>query len=370
MSRKSFFALFVASIFLAATYPPAPAPGQELQHEVVVTLKLVQVYVTDKEGKPVTNLGRDDFILFDNGQPQNITDFESHDLLETSPLAEAQLAESTDLARKEISARINRKFFILFDYEQNAPRGVAKSKKAALQFVETEMRAGDEVAVLSYSPIRGVVVHEYLQTDAGKVREIISKLRDVPARSSAEAVESTDLPGFSIGRLIGEADFQTDAQSFYDFQSLGERGRENEITRIRLFFRELRDLAKSLRYIPGNKNIILFSSGIKANLLFGAFEPHMETAGDEFEDMIRELAASGCPVYAVHSSGAFDRMKSIAERGDQSLRQLSEKTGGRYFADASYAEEIATRIHQLTAHYYVLGYPVPEKWDGRFHELK
>ena len=371
MSRKGIFgALFMSLIFLPAKNWPAVDAGQELKHEVVVTLKLVQVYVTDKDGKPITDLGKNDFLIYDNGQPQSITDFESHNLLQTSPLAEVQLAETPGLTPKETAARINRKFFILFDYEQNDSRGVAKSKKAALQFVDTQMRPGDEVAVLSYSPIRGMVVHEYLQTDRGSVRDAISKLRDVPAKTSDEVVRKINESGFSIGRLTGEADFQTDAQAFFEGRSEGELGRANEITRIKLFFQEVRNLAKSLRYVPGNKNIVLFSSGIRATLLFGGFEPHMETAGDQFEDMIRELAASGCPVYAVHSSGALDRLSSIADRGDQSLRLLSEKTGGRYFADASYAEEIATRIHQLTAHYYILGYPVPEKWDGRFHELK
>ncbi len=358
--------LLISMIFLPASRWPAKQARQELKHDVVVTLKLVQVYVTDKDGMPIADMGINDFMVYDNGQPQKITDFESRNLLETSPLAEAQLAAWPDTARKEkeAAALINRKFFILFDYEQNDPRGVAKSKKAAFQFVDTQMRPGDEVAVLSYSPMRGMVVHEYLQTDRGKVRDAISKLRDVPAKSADEA-------GFPVGRLIKEGtDFEIDGSNFFVGKGEDERGREFEIARIKIFFQEIRDLAKSLRYIPGNKNIILFSSGIRATLLFGAFEPHMETVNDQFEGMIRELAAANCPVFAIDSAGALDRFSSIADRGDQSLRRLSEKTGGRYFNDASYVEEIATRIHQLTAHYYVLGYPVSEKWDGRFHELK
>jgi len=38
-----------------------------LQHEVSVTLKLIQVYVTDKKGKPVQDLEKADFIVYDNG---------------------------------------------------------------------------------------------------------------------------------------------------------------------------------------------------------------------------------------------------------------------------------------------------------------
>ena len=51
---------------------------QELQQEVTVTLKLVQVYVTDKKGNPVTDLSQEDFELYDKGKLQKITDFEQH----------------------------------------------------------------------------------------------------------------------------------------------------------------------------------------------------------------------------------------------------------------------------------------------------
>jgi hypothetical protein len=40
-----------------------------LQYEVSVTLKLVQVFVTDKQGRPVKDLNKSDFEIFDNGLP-------------------------------------------------------------------------------------------------------------------------------------------------------------------------------------------------------------------------------------------------------------------------------------------------------------
>ena len=58
--------------------------GQELKHEVVVALKLIQVYVTDKDGKPVTDLKKEDFELYDNRKKQEITDFEKYVLTKSS----------------------------------------------------------------------------------------------------------------------------------------------------------------------------------------------------------------------------------------------------------------------------------------------
>ena len=53
---------------------------QELKHEVSVTLKLIQVFVTDKDGNPVTGLKPENFVVFDNKKLQKISDFEQYKL--------------------------------------------------------------------------------------------------------------------------------------------------------------------------------------------------------------------------------------------------------------------------------------------------
>ena len=81
--------IFLFLLFLALSLQPnlqelnsgslqEKAGQEELKHEVVVVLKLVQVYVTDKKGNPITDLEKSDFILYDNGNLQPVTDFERH----------------------------------------------------------------------------------------------------------------------------------------------------------------------------------------------------------------------------------------------------------------------------------------------------
>ena len=71
------FGLFIGTE--VQTQPPQ-RHAVPIQHEVAVTLKLVQVYVTDKEGSPVPDLLAADFDLSDNGKSMTITDFEKHAL--------------------------------------------------------------------------------------------------------------------------------------------------------------------------------------------------------------------------------------------------------------------------------------------------
>jgi hypothetical protein len=49
---------------------------------------------------------------------------------------------------------------------------------------------------------------------------------------------------------------------------------------------------------------------------------------------------------------------------------LSELSGGKYFHSVDYYQEIAKVIQNVTGNYYVLGYYVDEKWDGKYHEIK
>jgi len=60
MFRSCAFLLAFVSLYPSVL---AQAPQEELQHEVTVTLKLIQVFVTDKKGNPVKDLTKEDFIV-------------------------------------------------------------------------------------------------------------------------------------------------------------------------------------------------------------------------------------------------------------------------------------------------------------------
>ncbi len=85
MKKKIFFSFLLLALFLQFSFhelnsDPLQVKGdqEELKHEVVVVLKLVQVYVSDKKGSPVTDLEKSDFTLYDSGKLQTVTDFERH----------------------------------------------------------------------------------------------------------------------------------------------------------------------------------------------------------------------------------------------------------------------------------------------------
>src|SRR4030067_1895109 len=88
-----FAILILAGPYLGPAKPVSPGKQQQpqLRHEVKVTVKLIQVYVTDKKGNPVLDLNKDDFLIYDEGQKKPITEFERHVLSLPSGAEAAQL---------------------------------------------------------------------------------------------------------------------------------------------------------------------------------------------------------------------------------------------------------------------------------------
>ncbi len=358
MNKKIFFLILFLLLWHNYLYDLDSKPlkttnsQEELKHEVTVTLKLIQVYVMDREGNPITDLNKSNFILYDNGKPQEITEFEGHFSL--IPKKKFQEEKKPSPIQKKPS-KMNRKIFFLLDCSRNDVSGLIKSKKAALHFLETQLLPGDEVGVLTYSSPKGLALHEYLTSDHQKARETIEGIRELPGISGGKTPiriaedftkfdESKErpMPGVIEPKLTLEA-------------RLDQSGRKFDAHNFTYI---IKDLAKALRYIAGYKNIILFSAGFSATILYSREDSSFRI---NYDEMIKELAASDSPVYAVNTG----------PQPNDSLMMLSEQTGGKYFHSVEYYEKISDEIQNITSNYYVIGYYIDEqKWDGRYHEIE
>ncbi len=379
-------------------------PDKALQHQVSVTLKLVQVYVTGKGGQPVTDLTPGDFEVTDNGQVYAVTHFEKHFLNSgETPAAPSSVPSA------------NRRFFLLFDFAFMDARGVLKAKAAGLQFLSAQIQPTDEIGLVSYSASRGLVVHEYLTTDHERIRRIVDgfglKRYAGRAENLTDFVYTADITDERLPR--GDTGFGNEInpdEQFYSSQArlqtgqrIDEGRRQSYVDQATWMIRAFNILAKSLRYIPGFKNIIFFSGGIARQLIYGKsggavvgqwstpeelaqqlsdYDAAQADSGlrDDFTGMLKEFKASNSPVYAIDVSRAQKGVDSSIQEGAgsalrgidgaDSLKQFASGTGGKFFANTVGAVKIANDIQNSTSAYYVLGYSVDEKWDGKFHKIK
>ncbi len=431
---RSAAALLVAAFLLlgSSSVLPAPSPqevpaaGSQLQYEVSVVLKLIHVYVTDKKGKPVEDLTRDDFVVTDNGKPVTLTDFERHLLNVPAEKDEAapSVAPSAPAALPSPAAarRMNRKFFLFFDFAFNTARGIDKAQKAALSFLADEIRPDDEVGVLSYSMLTGLAIHEYLTTDHAKAREVVAGIGSKAIMGRAGEIEEQywrdaqmGLPNVGGTNLDGGAGGGSAAAQLIRKEIAASR--EESKRQAQVFMERMMVLAKALRGVPGQKHFIMFSTGIPASLVYGGqagnpsgsgrisgpsrFDPGDRVLRTLNEDMYKEFGASGCAFYTFDTresakpaslfgwddqtfqsqsrdfastggvfSDATDMFRDEKTLGGNSLRRMSDITGGKYFGNINMAGKNLDQVQALTGSYYVLGYSIGEQWDGLFHELK
>jgi VWFA-related protein len=347
---------------------------QALQYEVTVTLKLVQVFVIDKKGNPVTDLTKDDFILYDNGKLQEVTDFEKHLLARPAAKPEKKVEEkigTTELPSPKAPSRMNRKFILFLDIDRNNMPGLAKSKKAALNFIDNQIQPSDEVAVFTYSPFYGINVRQYFTSNHQEAKDAVEKIKEAPgigpitgadvtlsgerAKAEREAAVPADRSADTADQRAGT---RLQPESSITQLFTAQSGESDDLgARTNIFIENVKALAVSLRYIPGYKNIILFSAGVPRALLFGPDQVLRE----KYQDMGKELAAANSPVFTVNTMGP---------RRVESLQVLSELSGGKYFVTIDYMENIAQQIQNATSNYYVLGYYIDEAWDGKYHQIE
>ena len=367
----------------------------ELRYEVVVTLKLVQVFVVDKKGNPVLDLQKEDFLIHDNGRVQEISEFERHSLNLASPEAESPPVSLEATPLQPPRDLMPRKFIFLFDFAYNNPRGIVKAKEAALHFIETQLRPTDEVGVLSYSGLGGLQLWEYLTSDHPKVRDVVEAfgLKKVSGRVDNlqekyyEAVTGqnpADAAGWGKATLRGNEKSLPDMGAKPDLEAKPEMKSwvfaEKGDLQALIFAERLKDLALALRYEPGQKSIVFLSSGVPYSLIYGIQAPYGDGRFGSFgesllkqryEDMFNELAASNCIVYALDTEEIGASLKKdLRTMGAFTLQKISSATGGKYFGNINHYEKHIEKIQNLTGCFYVLGYSIDEKWDGAFHQLK
>jgi VWFA-related protein len=378
-------------------------PQPKLQYDVRVALKLVQVSVVDKSGKPVTDLGREDFELTDNGKPVVFDHFEKRVFGAQPGLAEASGPASG----------INRKFFLLFDLGLTRARGISLARQTALRFLNEVVQPGDELAMVTYSTFRGMRVHEYLTTDIERIRKSITG--DALGRGPdaivgrAESLAKYWVAQQNLSTAVVTGKVAQDTQDYEYNAMLGDLSAATKDTKTDIlnqsvsFCEQLRTLARSMKYVPGNKNVVLFSDGIPRALLYGRMASAPTGTPDSgslsgsdasvapqrafmgvYEGMMKEFKTANCPIFTVDTSqrqsgsdveDLYGTSEDVTHAGRDivgsgTLREISDETGGRYLGSASSPEKAFETVRNLMGAIYVLGYPVKDTWDGKYHKLK
>jgi VWFA-related protein len=362
--------------------PPAvPAAQQQPTFKVRVDYVEVDAVVTDKQGRIVRDLKKEDFQVLEDGKAQAITAFSMVDIpvdKEYRPLfAASPIEPDVKTNEKPFDGRVY--VMVLDDLHTRFGRS-QRVKSAAKQFIERRLGANDLMAV----------VHTAGPSDASQ--EFTNNKRLLLA-----AVDKTQ------GRKLDSATANK-TNEYNNTRGIRQQGAPlndpDDMERgfnARSTLDTLRNVAEWFGSVRGRRKAILFvSEGIDydiTDMIPGTGSNHQSASMvlDATRDAIGAATRSNVAIYGIDPRGLTDLGDESIEIGSfpddtslgvgsgslqnelrlsqDSLRTLSEETGGFAVVNKNDFATAFERIVEDNSSYYVLAYYPPDPRPGRSHKI-
>jgi VWFA-related protein len=422
--RASILSVICVSLCLTNTFAQQ---GQTPPGQPAVTFKAevdyvdVDTVVTDQQGRFISDLKIGDFEIFEDGKPQKIAMFSYVDLpvdrMREDRFAFGGRAATTDVKTNQQSIA-GRLYVLLLDDLDTSLFRTATVRRTARRFIEQHFGPNDVAAVV-YSSGRMDAAQEFTSDrllllaaiDKFVGRKLRSALIDkideqyrqaeVSALAAASAQNSGTTPSVNTGSL--SAGSSTDPNINPYTRGDGYPDRTFDSDDLERGYRALsvlagvKDLSDFLGNIHGRrKALLLFSEGIDyaMNDIFGAQEATQVVRATQ--DAITAAARGNVAIFGIDPRGLVGMsadavsLDSPAIPGDSpaaaanlsafrgeiqlsqdSLRALSDETGGFASVGANDPGAAFDRIVRANSTYYVLGYyPPSHPRDGKFHKIE
>ena len=400
MNRKiSFLLAAILSLPISAQQQQADKQQENPTIKTSAHLVVVDVVATDDHGHLVTNLNRDDFVVLEDGKPQQVKQFEPHIASATPPLP-AESGETALVANeyKNVPAQVpNAVNIILLDLLSTARLDQQEARRHLLSYLQT-MPKGRQVALY----ILDTKLH-LIQNFTGNSDTLIAaaeKARLAPSPLK-QSTEDNEIDGEMVATLRALNDSRG-AEALKASLKLAEASKTDQ--RVGLTLQALQQIARSLSGIPGRKNLIWLSSGFPLKVE-GEFVPAgVSIEGRDYSQVVRQttsiLAQAQIAVYPVDvqglNIGGIDATTSgiglteMSTRRDDpvvdpvtstnvtesasshnSMELIAKDTGGQAFYNGNDLKSAIGHSMDLGSSYYTLAYtPTNSQWDGGLRKIE
>jgi VWFA-related protein len=233
----------------SSTNPQRPATAQSDDTIVRIDTNLVQidVVVTDKSGKVVSDLTASDFELFEDKQRQEISNFSYINLEQpaTRIPIDTQVKTEIPIDKKSLAReQVQRTIALVVDDLTVPFDSVENMKRELRNFINNQMQPNDLVAITRTSRQLGV-----LQRFTSDKKLLLASIDQIRAF----------LPG--VGGISGTKDFDANqGETARKIEEIEENSRRKFAVVSSLG--TLRSVVLGLRQLPGRKSLLYFSGGL------------------------------------------------------------------------------------------------------------
>jgi VWFA-related protein len=356
---------------------------------VRITTNLVQVdaIVTDKSGKPITDLRPEEIQIFEDGRRQNVTHFSYVVANSSNPAPPAKSAVVADKKGAPVPPvilrpeQVRRTMALVVDDLGLSFESTYFVRRALKKFVDEQMQPGDLVAIIRTSG--GIGALQQFTSDKRQLYAAIDRVKwYAGGRGGISAFAPMEPP--TPGRFGAEMDAANEDLNQFreDVFAVGTLGAIGYVVR-------------GLRELPGRKSIVLISDGFKIynrddptrNLrALAALRRLIDQAG-RASVVIYTMNATGLQTLSLSAADATGQRtaeeverqlsdrRSAAFDSQEGLSYLAQETGGIAIRNNNDLSGGIRRVLEDQKGYYLIGYrPDESTFDqktGRrtFHKL-
>lgn len=380
--------------------PEADAGPQDEGFTEVVQVNVVNVdvYVTDKDGNPVTGLTKDDFEIYEDDTLQEITNFFAVEDGRPAPGSAGVPVESPErptlerpgLDLEPLPPEQRLHVIVYVDNFNLRPASRNRTLRRVSAFLRSMVRAGDRVMVVSHD--RSLNLRQPFTSDMNSVSTALDELQELSGIMVDRDAERI--------RAIREIEDAPD--EFYAMQEARAYA-ESVYTEMEFVLKALREQVDLLSGLEGRKAVLYVSDGIPSVagedlfLMVDEMYPRTRARAEamvfnldrRYRDMVAAANSAGITFYALDAGGLASHSSVSAEFGGteaggsmpyvdsirtanlrEPLHQISDDTGGFAIVGTNAVLDNLERLTQDFRNYYSLGYAAGHFANGRYYDLE
>jgi VWFA-related protein len=386
---------------------PRPLGGLTFVDELEVTVVNVVVHVTDKRDRPIIDLKREDFRIFQDGVEKPITNFQlyTEEVYRNhfdEPDIPAEMLPTPSVSDTEPPQRLRPVYMVLYvDNENLVPIDRNRVLSQARQFVRDNLHPPVEMMVVSYQ--RSLKI---LQPFTSDPREVLAALRGLRNHSGGypdrESSRRELVDGMQVNRQQQKTKGGDQVRTGWERGDFYQRiiaFAEEELNDLAFTIDALRTMISSVGGLEGKKGIIYISNGLPMVPGLDLFMTYAEVFGDQsiltqtnrfdrtrvFTSLAAAANAQDISFYTIGAGGlelvgkadaryaapADTQTASIgADNYIDPLRFIADSTGGLAIVETNDIAGGLDRVEQDMFSYYSLGYSLNMSGSDKVHRIK
>lgn len=396
--------LLTAAPAVLAAQETEDLPAGDFAEELSVEVISVEVYVTDRKGRPVAGLTREDFRLFEDGDPVEIAYFSAYDA-GAPATSDGGRAEAGDPAAEvPPEGREARNLVIYLDDANLAPAG----RRRVLEGLRDVVAAGEDGADRIMVVVRdaGLTIVQPFTDDR---QAVVDALDAVAGRATGGIFRGTERD--AVFRAIREIHQGYESSNrcpdacdcgWHEMEARAREYADSVAGHVNAAAGALSQLSSALSGVGGRKFVLYVADGLEQRAGIDAFHyvadvcPQYEQEisrnyltydqASTFHRLTAHANANGVTFHTLEAFGlqadgsateshskyrtSILTQRLQAANRQSPLFQIANDTGGRAVLNANVFDREIERIGGDFGTYYSLGFESHHRGDGRLHRIQ